>query len=182
MTLVLQVLGVFSLLSILAVGGGAAVIPEMKRLTIGAAPWLTSNLFGEVYSLGQLAPGPNMLMVSVIGYHVAGLAGAFCALLGFFVPSGLITFHVGRAWDRFAQNPWRAAIARGLGPVTVGLILAGSVSLAETVMVGHGPVPYLVCGLVTATLLSVKINPVFLILAGGFATWVASLLDLLPRR
>jgi chromate transporter len=180
MTLVLQVLGVFSLLSIMAVGGGAAVIPEMKRLTIGAAPWLTSNLFGEVYSLGQLAPGPNMLMVSVIGYHVAGLAGAFCALLGFFVPSGLLTFQVGRVWDRFADNPWRAAIARGLGPVTVGLILAGSWSLAETVMVGHGPVPYLVCAIVAGVLLSIKINPVFLILAGGLATFVASAFGALP--
>jgi chromate transporter len=180
MTLVLQVLGVFSLLSILAVGGGAAVIPEMKRLTVGAAPWLAPRLFGEVYSLGQLAPGPNMLMVSVIGYHVAGFAGALCALLGFFVPSGVLTFRIGRVWDRFADNPWRAAIARGLGPVTVGLILAGAISLAETVMVGHGAVPYFICGAVAAILLLVKVNPVFLILAGGLATFAANALGALP--
>jgi chromate transporter len=179
MTLVLQVLAVFSLLSVLAVGGGAAVIPEMKHLTVGVAPWIDSNQFGEIYSLGQLAPGPNMLMVSVIGFHVAGWLGALAALLGFFVPSGLITFHVGRVWDRFEANPWRASIARGLGPVTVGLILAGTWSLARTVMVGHGPVPYVVCAIVAFVLLRIKLNPVILILAGGLTTWIAGTLGLL---
>lgn len=171
--LVLQVLGVFSLLSILAVGGGAAVLPEMKSLTVGAPPWLTDALFGQIYSLGQLAPGPNMLMVSVIGYHVAGFAGALSALLGFFVPSGVITFFAGRMWDRFADNPWRASLARGLGPVTVGLILAGALSIERTVMKGHGLVPYVIAALTIAILLRVKINPVFLILAGGVVTWLA---------
>ena len=181
MTSAVQILGVFSLLSILAVGGGAAVIPEMKRLVVGAPPWITAEQFGQIYGLGQLAPGPNMLMVSVIGFHVAGLAGAAAALLGFFVPAGVITFYAGRAWDRLADNPWRSAVARGLGPLSVGLILAGALSLAETVMFGRGPVPYAVCALVAAILLRVKINPVFLILAGGLSTWVASILGALPR-
>ncbi len=180
MTPFFSVLAVFSLLSILAVGGGAAVIPEMKALTVGAAPWITADQFGQIYSLGQLAPGPNMLMVSVIGFHVAGASGALAALLGFFVPSGVITFLVGRVWDRYADNPWRAAIARGLGPLTVGLILAGAWSLAKTVMAGHGPLPYAVSVVVALILLRVKINPVFLILAGGLTTWIASALHVLP--
>jgi len=178
--LALSVLGIFALLSVLAIGGGAAVIPEMTRLTVGAAPWISEDQFGQIYSLGQLAPGPNMLMVSVIGFHVAGGAGALAALFGFFVPSGVITFYGGRLWDRLAANPWRAAVARGLGPVTVGLILAGSWSLAKTVMVGHGPIPYAVCAVVAAILLRRKINPALLIAAGGLATWAASLLGALP--
>jgi chromate transporter len=172
--LVVHVLGVFSALSLLAVGGGAAVIPAMKAFTEGAPPWITAEQFGQIYSIGQLAPGPNMLMVGVIGYHVAGYAGALAALLGFFGPAGVITFYAGRAWDRFADNPWRTSLARGLGPVTVGLILAGTASIAKTVMVGHGWVPYAVCAAVTLILLRVKINPFFLIVAGGLATWLAA--------
>jgi len=178
-TSVLQLLGVFSLLSICAVGGGTAVLPEMKAYTVTQFHWLTEEQFGQIYSLGQLAPGPNMLMVSVIGFHVAGAAGAPAAVLGFFVPSGVITFYGGRIWDRLAENPWRTAVARGLGPVTVGLILAGSWSLAKTVMVGRGPVPYVVCALVAAILLRVKINPALLIAAGGLTTWLASLVGAL---
>lgn len=175
MSLVLQVLGVFSLLSVLAVGGGAAVLPEMKALTVGPSPWITADQFGQIYSLGQLAPGPNMLMVSVIGYHVTGPLGALAALVGFFLPAAVITFYSGRMWDRFADNPWRASLARGLGPVTVGLILAGALAIERAVMRGHGAVPYAVAAAVVLVLLRVRINPVFLILAGGAVTWLASL-------
>ncbi len=174
MSLVAQVLGIFSLLSVLAVGGGAAVLPEMKALTVGPHPWITPDQFGQIYSLGQLAPGPNMLMVSVVGYHVAGWGGAAAALLGFFVPAGVITFFAGRAWDRFAESPWRTALARGLGPVTVGLILAGALSIAHTVM--HGPLNWAIAAVVTVILLRVKINPVVLIAGGGVVAWLGSVL------
>lgn len=171
--ILLHVLGVFAMLSLLAIGGGAAVLPEMKAWTVGAAPWISDAQFGQIYSLGQLAPGPNMLMVSVIGYHVAGWAGAALALLGFFVPSGLLAFAAGHAWDRLAANPWREAVARGLGPMTIGLILAGAVSIERAVMQGHGPLPYALASVVVAVLGTVRVNPFFLIAGGGLATWLA---------
>lgn len=171
--LLLHVLGVFSMLSLLAIGGGAAVLPEMKSWTVGAAPWITDAQFGQIYSLGQLAPGPNMLMVAVIGYHVASWAGAAMALLGFFVPSGLLAFAAGQAWDRFAANPWREAVARGLGPMTIGLILAGAISIERAVMQGGGPLPYAIAAAVIAILATTRVNPFFLIAGGGLATWLA---------
>ena len=66
---------VFSLLSVLAVGGGTAVLPEMQHMTVHTFHWLTDAQFRNIYSLGQVAPGPNMLMVLVIGYQLAGWAG-----------------------------------------------------------------------------------------------------------
>ena len=87
----IDILGVFSLLSILAVGGGTAVLPEMKAMTVEVHGWLTDSQFRDVYSLGQLAPGPNMLMVIVIGYHVAGTLGAVLAFTGFFLPASALT-------------------------------------------------------------------------------------------
>lgn len=170
---ILQILGIFSLLSVLAVGGGSAVLPEMKHFTVGPAPWLTAEQFGQFYSLGQLAPGPNMLMVSVIGYYVAGYGGAAAALLGFFVPAGLITFYVGRLWDRFADSPWRAALARGLGPVSIGLILAGILAIERSVMAGHGGLAYVVAAVVTGLMLLTRVNPIYPIIAGGAVTWLA---------
>src|SRR5215470_12033262 len=66
---------VFMMLSVLAVGGGTAVLPEMQHATVH---WfnLTDKQFRDIYSLGQVAPGPNMLMVLVIGYRLAGTLGA----------------------------------------------------------------------------------------------------------
>src|SRR5690606_14477732 len=118
----------------------------------------------------QLAPGPNMLMVSVIGYRVAGLPGALAALVGFFLPAGVVMFATGRVWDRFADSPWKVALQRGLAPLTIGLMLAGTWVLAKAVIAG--PTTAVIAVVVTVILLVRHINPVFLILAGGVASWV----------
>lgn len=167
---ILAILWVFGALSVMAVGGGTAVLPEMKSLTVNQYHWLTSDQFGQIYSLGQLAPGPNMLMVSVIGYRVAGLPGALAALVGFFLPAGVVMFATGRVWDRFADSPWKVALQRGLAPLTIGLMLAGTWVLAKAVIAG--PTTAVIAVVVTVILLVRHINPVFLILAGGVASWV----------
>jgi chromate transporter len=91
---------VFALLSILAVGGGTAVLPEMQRMTVHQFHWVTDRQFRDIYSLGQVAPGPNMLMVMVIGYRQAGAAGAAAVALAFFLPDCLLTFFANRIWAR----------------------------------------------------------------------------------
>lgn len=162
---VLALVWVFGTLSVLAVGGGTAVLPEMKALVVNQHHWLTSDQFGQVYSLGQLAPGPNMLMVAVIGYRVSGYVGALAALVGFFLPAGLIMFFCGRVWDRFADSPWKEAVQRGLAPLTIGLMLAGTWVLAKTVILG--PSTAVIAVVVTAILLLRHVNPALLIFGGG---------------
>ena len=68
--------GVFAYLSLLTVGGGVAAFPELKELTVDTYHWLTFPELLHYYSIGQLAPGPNMMMVASVGAHVAGLTGA----------------------------------------------------------------------------------------------------------
>lgn len=164
----LDVFGVFALLSILAVGGGTAVLPEMKAMTVNLHHWLTDDQFRDIYSLGQLAPGPNMLMVIVIGYHVAGTLGAILAFTGFFLPASALTFVVARIWDHFKDSPWRLAVQRGLAPVVVGLMTSGVIAIARTAITGATTL------VLAATVFAVlyfgrRINPAFLILAGGIA-------------
>ena len=125
MNKLLQLAGVFSLLSILAVGGGTAVLPEMKTEVVTEHDWLSEAQFIDIYSLGQLTPGPNMLMVQLIGQKVAGWPGAAVALLGFFLPAGLLAWYTGRLWERLADWPWRESIRRGVGgsaPSRVGIL------------------------------------------------------------
>ena len=85
----------------------------------------------HLYSVGQMAPGPNMMMVASIGEQVAGPAGSLVVVLAFFLPTVLITFAVGRLWVKLERWRWRNAIQRGLAPVSVGLVLAGAITLAK---------------------------------------------------
>jgi chromate transporter len=171
MTKLLQLFGVFSLLSVLAVGGGVAVLPEMKQSTVVQHQWITADQFVDIYSLGQLAPGPNMLMVTVIGYRVAGVPGALVVTLAFFLPASVLTFVASRVWDRFEGSAWRAAVQRGLAPVAIGLMLSGVVTIAR---VATRDIPTIAIALVVlAILLRHRVNPAWLILASGVIGWLA---------
>ncbi|MBS9477215.1 MULTISPECIES: chromate transporter [Ancylobacter] len=162
----LSVLAVFSLLSVLAVGGGAAVLPETKALVVDAHHWLNDDQFRDIYGLGQVVPGPNMLMVMVIGYHVTGYTGALLAFLGFFVPAGVISWGASRVWDHFEGSPWRASLQKGMAPLVVGLMAAGAISIAKTAIDGA-----LTVAIAVAVFLGVyfvkKVNPAFFVLGGG---------------
>lgn len=165
MSKLVDLLAVFGLLSVLAVGGGAAVLPEMKHETEAVHQWVTEDQFVHIYSLGQLAPGPNMLMVAVIGQQVAGYPGAFVALAAFLLPASALTWGVGRLWHHFENWPWLDSIQRGLGPVSIGLALAGAVTVAKGAITG--PITALLAIAVLAILLLRHINPAYLILASG---------------
>ena len=156
---------VFALLSILAIGGGTAVLPEMENMTVHEFHWITAQQFRDIYSLGQVAPGPNMLMVMVIGYRLAGAAGAMVVGLAFFLPDCILTFFANRLWERFAGSPWREAIQRGLAPIAIGLMLSGTYAIGRLSILN---VTAFGIALVSFAVLSWRrVNPLILISAGG---------------
>jgi chromate transporter len=169
MSTLAQLAGAFALLSILAVGGGAAVLPEMKETVVGQHHWLTDTQFVHVYSLGQVAPGPNMLMVQIIGDRVAGTTGALVALFAFFLPASILTFATGKLWDRLEEWPWRESFQRGLAPISIGLMLAGTITIAKIAVTDPRTIALAIA--VTAILLWRKINPAYLILASAVLGW-----------
>jgi chromate transporter len=162
---------VFAYLSLLTIGGGMAAYPEMKSLVVDVHHWLTNEQVIHIYSVGQMAPGPNMMMVAAMGERVSGLAGAAVAALAFFVPTGILTFGVGRLWNKLAGWPWRDSIQKGLGPVAIGLAVAGLITFGRGSITGWVTV---VIGLAVFTLtLQTKINPALLILGGAIVGVVA---------
>ena len=80
----------FAVTSLLAVGGGNSVIPEMHRYAVDVQHWLTDRQFADSFALAQLTPGPNLIIVTLIGYHVAGIAGAVVATLAMCGPTSLL--------------------------------------------------------------------------------------------
>ena len=166
MSLLIHLAWTFALLSVLAVGGGTAVLPEMQTI-LAHQFGIDHTQFVHIYSIGQLAPGPNMLMVLVIGYQIAGLIGAGVVLLSFFLPSSLMCFYMGRLWNRFGESPWRRSIQNALEPISIGLMSSGVYAVAKASVVSSIT---LALALITLYLiLRTKINPVLVILgSGGF--------------
>ena len=162
---------VFGSLSLLSVGGGMAVYPELKTLTVDTHGWVTLPHLNYLWGIGQAAPGPNMMMIVSVGTLVAGLMGGIVVFLAFFTPTTMLTLLVGRLWSRFSDHPVFVAIQRGLAPVSVGLFLAGCLTFAKGAVTGW--ITAAIAVGVFAALLRTRISPALLILAGALAGLLA---------
>lgn len=154
----------FGLLSLLAVGGGTAVLPEMQGILLHEFN-VTHDRFVHIYSLGQLAPGPNMLMVLVIGLQIAGLLGAAVVFLSFFIPSSVLCLFVGRLWIKMGESPWRRAIQNALEPISIGLMVSGVYAVGKAA--ATSPITFGLAFIAFIILVRIKINPVLVIVAAG---------------
>ena len=162
---------VFSYLSLLTIGGGMAAYPALQHEVVDVHHWLTEQGLVHLYSVGQMAPGPNMMVVASIGEHVAGPVGSLVVVLAFFLPTVLITFGAGRLWVKLERWRWRNATQQGLAPVSVGLVLAGAITLAKGALLNWVAVAVAVA--VFLILMRSKINPAYLMLGGALIGFVA---------
>jgi chromate transporter len=156
----------FTLLSFVAVGGVTSVLPEVHRVVVDIHHWMTDAEFTRLFAMSQAAPGPNMLLVTLIGWQVAGLPGALVATAAMCAPSCTLSYFVAHLWQRFRGAPWRRAVEAGLAPITVALVL----STGWVLMRGAGSTgwPAYAISIATAALvLSTRINPLWLFLAAA---------------
>ena len=65
----------FAIMSLLALGGANAVVPEIHRQAVELRGWMTERQFADMFAISQAAPGPNVMIVTLVGYHVAGIVG-----------------------------------------------------------------------------------------------------------
>jgi chromate transporter len=156
--------GYFALMSLFAIGGANSAIPEMHRLAVDVQHWLTDQQFSDSFALAQLTPGPNVIIVTLIGYHVAGLAGALVATLAMCGPTCVFAYFAGRASERFKGSAWHGALSRGLIPVTIGLTAASATVIATTSDFG-----WLAAGITLGTALTAYFVPVHPLWAFGVA-------------
>jgi chromate transporter len=166
---------VFAYLSLLTVGGGMAAFPEMKILTVDVHKWLTFPQLIHMYSVGQMAPGPNMMMIVSIGEWAGGSVGAIAVVVAFFGPTAVLAFVVARLWKKLERWPWRTSIQQGLAPVSIGLLLAGCFTMAKGAIFGVETAAIAVG--VLLILMRYKVNPALLVLGGA----VLGVLTLSPK-
>jgi chromate transporter len=118
-------------LSIVSIGGANAALPEIHRQAVDLLGWMNDETFAHLFAIAQIAPGPNILLVSLIGWHVAGLAGLLVATIAILAPSSLLAFGVGRAVAHWENAVWVRIAKTALAPIGVGLILASGIVAAR---------------------------------------------------
>jgi chromate transporter len=155
----------FGILSLISVGGMPSVMPELQRLVVHGKGWLTPDEFIQAFAVGQAAPGPNILIASLIGWKVAGIPGAIIALVAICGPAAVLAWWVSELWERFKDSPWRRAIQRAIAPVVVALILSSGFVIATPGSPDWRL--WLIAGASAAAMLASNANPLWMLAGGG---------------
>ncbi|WP_323010566.1 chromate transporter [Paracoccus sp. (in: a-proteobacteria)] len=116
-------------LSCIAVGGFITTVPELQRYVVDIHNWMSTDTFVTLFGLAQAAPGPNFLVVSLVGWEVGGWVGAISATVAACIPTIIIAYSASRVWARHNSAGWYKLIERATTPVAVGLILGTGILL-----------------------------------------------------
>ena len=110
----------FAILSLFAIGGAMAVVPEMHRQAVDVSHWMTDRQFADLFAIGQAAPGPNIIVVTLIGYQAAGIPGALVATFAMCGPTCVITYYVSRTSTASSTRTGASCCRRGWSPSRSG--------------------------------------------------------------
>ena len=171
MTDLLRLTFTFLWLSLLCVGGGLGVIPEMQRQVIERHHWVTTREFVDGYALSQLTPGPGMLIAVFVGYRANGVSGGLVAGLAMFLPTSLLAAVVARYWADLRGRAWARAAERALAPIGIGLMAAGAWTLGRSAV--HDWLTAALAAAALACLSLGRVPPIAVVLVAGAIAWMA---------
>jgi chromate transporter len=155
----------FGLMSLFAVGGANSAIPEMHRIAVDVQHWMTDKQFADAFAISQMSPGPNVLIVTLIGYAVAGIGGALIATLAMCGPTAILAYYVSHLLGRASHARWPAIIQAALVPLSIGLMGASGLILALTS--DRTWTAALVTAVAAVLAVATRLNPLWILLAGG---------------
>jgi chromate transporter len=177
--LLLHVMAVSLGLSLLAVGGAIAIVPEVYRIAVETNGWLTPARFAELYAISQFAPGPNAMIVALIGWEalggrLGGWLGGLAAMAAFVVPTSVISVLAFRSWAARIPPARQVLVRAGLLPLSVALVASSGALI--TLSLGAGPLVLAVVAAVAAASAVTGAHPLLLLAAGAAAGAGAALL------
>lgn len=130
----------FCELSLLAVGGAISTAPDMHRYLVVENHLLSDSQFSSSITLAQIAPGPNVLFVSLMGWNIGlnsaggiqggwhawawGLFGAVLCMVAIVLPSSVMMYQISQWGHKNNQRASVRAFKSGLSPVVIGLMLS----------------------------------------------------------
>jgi chromate transporter len=162
---------VFVPFSLVSIGGGASIFAGVQHQAVDVHKWVTAREFIDLFALARGAPGPGSMLITLIGWKVAGLPGAFVATAALFIPSAVLCYVLARVWNAHRGKTWHKALEIGLAPVGTGLILAGTIAVLR--LAGAGAASWIAAAVAAAILgFWPRLHPLVL-LAGGGAVFVA---------
>jgi chromate transporter len=155
----------FSAFSLIAFGGVNALLPVLLELTVYQEHWLDLQTFSDYFAIAQAAPGPNFMTVTLIGWHMSGVLGAFVATFAIIWPAGILVFFLQRFILKMQDPMKKKVVQYAAATLAIGLVLSSALEIA--LQINHGLMAYLLSGLTIAIVLLTRWHPLYLIALGA---------------
>jgi len=114
---------IFLKISVVAFGGGYAMIPIMQWDMVDHLGWLTLRQFLDGILLGFVTPGPIIITATFLGYRLQGLLGAVVATVSIFLPPILIIIFLTPYYQRVKEGRRVRPIIQGILAALVGMLV-----------------------------------------------------------
>lgn len=171
-----QLVITFGTISLMAIGGANAVVPEIHRQVVEILGWMDAPTFARLFAIAQTAPGPNIMLGSIVGWHVAGISGLLVATVAMLLPSSLLALACNRGLQRYSDNRLVRIVTLALVPIALGLMLASGA--VATLAADAGLFGFAITAATTLVTYRSKLNPLVPMAAGTViyvAGWYAGL-------
>lgn len=157
----------FFKLSPISFGGGFAMVTVLEREIVTKKQWIEKDKIVDIFALAQSAPGAIATNSAIfVGYQIAGIPGAFAAMLGMVIPTFVIVVALASAFVSFQHNEHVLAVLAGIRPVIVALIASAAYKMARSALIDK--ISWLIClGSLSILLFCPQINIILVILTGA---------------
>lgn len=160
-----RIASLFAAIGAVTFGGGLTMIALLEEHVVNHLHWLTPREFVDGLALGQLTPGPVLMLAAYVGYKVLGITGAVVAAAAIFLPSFVLMLVLLPVFDRIRTLTWARAVMQGIVPGVIGVM-----AVALVRMTPHAaPDPLAIAALVVtlATLIRWRVAPLKAMLGGS---------------
>ncbi|WP_143034361.1 chromate transporter [Ensifer sp. YR511] len=164
----LDLVMVLTPLSLLSFGGGPAILSGIHTEAVTVRGWLSEAEFVNLFAISRAAPGPGLMLSTLLGWKLSGWIGAMVATLALFVPSSLVFYTALKVTNAYRSRRWYRVMRQGLATVSVGLMIASCVILFR--MADGGFLGALIILISLATMQLLPRIPTILLLSAGATT------------
>ena len=165
MSILLSLFLKLSAFSLIAFGGINALLPELFKLAVNQEQWIDVQTFSDYFAIAQASPGPNFMTVTLIGWHLYGVIGAFVATLAIAWPSSILIFYLQRLLLGIKDPIKKRAIQYAAAALAIGLVLSSAWEIA--LQINHGVAAYSLTVFTILFTFFTRWHPLYLIVLGA---------------
>jgi chromate transporter len=151
-------------------GGGLTILAFIQEQVVQHLHWLTPQQFLDGLALGQLTPGPTLILAAFVGYAVGTFWGAVVAVAAVYLPSFTLMLTVLPMLERIKRLAWIQAALQGISPAVIGMTAVAVLRMLPAAILDL-PTGVVAVGTVVAMGLW-HLSPLPLITGGAAIGWI----------